>query len=98
MRSQDRETQRPSVERSLGHPLTYQGQVAGAGAGTEGDSRRQSIVTSPTVTKGAVYAITAGHDWLSVPKAAVLMEYLLQVWIYPHSLQQCPLTCPPHQT
>lgn len=55
-------------------------------------------MTSPTVTKGAVYAITAGHDWLSVPKAAVLMEYLLQVWIYPHSLQQCPLTCPPHET
>lgn len=52
MRSRDQEPQRPRVERSLGHPLTYQGQVAGAGAGVEGDPRRQSIVTSPTVTRG----------------------------------------------
>lgn len=44
VRSQDQEPQRPSVERSPDHPLTYQGQVAGAGTGTEQDPKRHSIV------------------------------------------------------
>lgn len=48
VRSQDQEPQRPSVRGLQTTPFTYQGQVAGAGTGTEQNPRRHSIVTSPT--------------------------------------------------
>lgn len=72
-------------------------EVAGAGAGAGAEREFQEaehfIVTSPAVTKG--HYMPSQQDMTGpVPEAAVLMEYLLQVLVYPHSLQQCPLTCP----